>query len=93
MFKLIKNHICRTIKEVEEHHKAEKEALAQHEAEKEADRLNDKMESKFCPIVNGKCRKTCVHFNKSVVLNMYAGYAGYDDKYWRAIKPGCKLWK
>jgi hypothetical protein len=58
----------------------------------EADKLDAEMIDSYCPIVNGKCRVTCVHFQKAVVMNSHSTI-GCDNTHWVAIKPRCKLWK
>lgn len=59
------------------------------EAEKKVETFNILMASSFCPLVNGMCRRTCVHFKGGFV-------AEFEDsdytKYYVANKPQCKLW-
>ena len=79
--------------EKERAHKAAEEKRLREERDQtiiEAQKLDAEMEDKFCPIIQGKCRKTCVNFEKSVVSNS-EDVMGY--KYYFARKPKCKLWR
>lgn len=83
-------------KEVADNWKKHNEAVKaqerqeRHEAEVEVEKLNTEMTQKFCPLVNGDCRKTCVHFKPGYVFEMET--ADYE-KYFIAHKPKCRMWR
>lgn len=88
MIKLIKKWI-----EDEKAYKAQREKEQREELEKtklQCSELDAEMADKWCPLVQGKCRVTCVNFVKSTV----GEYETADyEKYYVAHKPKCKLWK
>ena len=69
---------------------AERERLAKDFTIQEAQSANKCMEAKFCPIVSGKCRSTCVNFQRAIV---HSYTDGEMDTYYSSSVPRCKLWK
>ena len=59
-------------------------------AEAEIERLNVEMTQMFCPFVNGNCRRTCVHFDLGVVLEMNMTYC---NKHFIFHTPKCRMWR
>lgn len=59
------------------------------EAEARVKELNDEMTSKFCPIINGTCRRTCINFKEGFVVEETGKPGGWVC----AHKPKCRLWK
>lgn len=79
-----KNNRAAKAKEIQEQFNRQ-EALAELQATKK----DNEMTSKYCPFVAGSCRATCVHFEKSKVIDI----GEPCSPLWIATDPRCKTWK
>jgi len=89
MFKRFRGWWKRFNEQIEKEYEVQKQA-ALSAAKKRLEAKREKMIGKYCPLVNGSCRDSCVHFFPGKIVEHDTWYG---DPRADVIPPKCRLWE